>query len=56
MDTFGTAENIVISEVSSFQGYVCTQFNIAGTLDSVLIKELSLFQRWVPWYNFLAIQ
>ena len=51
-DTLG---NILISEVSSFQGnFVHFSMHVAGTMHSVLIKEVSLFQeclyRVVPLY------
>ena len=63
MDTLGTAENVLISEESSFQGQFCTLLYVAGTmhsdlaetLDSVLIKGMSSFQgspyRGVPLLN-----
>ena len=37
-DTLGTSENVLSSEMSSFQGQFCTQLYLAGTLDSFLIK------------------
>ena len=46
-DTLRTAESVLISEVSSFQGQFCTQLYLAGTLDSVLIKVVSLYFRGV---------
>ena len=44
VDTLGIAESVLISEVSTFQGWSCTHFYLAGTHISVLIKEVSLFQ------------
>ena len=40
MDNLGTDENVLVSEVSSFQGQFCTQLYLAETLDCVLIKEV----------------
>ena len=44
-DTLGTAESVLISEVSTFQGQFYTQLYIAGIHNRVLIKEVSLFLR-----------
>ena len=56
-DTFGTADNVLISELSSFQGWFYTLLYVAGTMHSVLIKEVSSFQgcpyRGVPRYEEL---
>lgn len=46
MDTTGTTRTVPITEVSLFQGLICTLFYIAGTRTSVLIyREVSLFWR-----------
>ena len=36
VDTLGTADNVLISEVSSFQGEVCTQLYPVGVVDQCL--------------------
>ena len=40
VNTLGTAESVLIGEVSTFQGFIY----LAGIHNHVLIKEVSLFQ------------
>ena len=44
-DTHAVAVSDLISEVSSYQGYLCTPLYQAGTMHSVLIEEVSSLKR-----------
>ena len=43
----GTADSVLIRELSLIQRQICTQLCVVGTADSVLIRELSLIQRQI---------
>ena len=57
MDTIRTTRTVPITEVSLFQGLICTctHFCIAGTKSSVLIyREVSLF--WRPYNREVPLE
>ena len=47
LNVVGTADCVLIREVSFIQRWICAQLNVVGTADSVLIRKVSFIQRWI---------